>query len=126
MPALNAFRAFLRAKSLLFASFLVASCGIAFSQDSFMVGFLPTSNDGFQINRGDFNNDGIPDIVVGNNGISSGLTVYLGNGDGTFRPAVDSAPGVGTFDMTVGDFNGAGKLDVALAGYVNGTQGVFQ
>jgi FG-GAP-like repeat len=112
------------AKALVLSLFLIAFSGFVLSQNSFMVGFMPTSSDGFEINRGDFNNDGIPDIIVGNNG-GAALTVYLGKGDGTFKPAIDSGS-VGDFDMTVGDFNGDGKLDVAIAGYNSSTQGVIQ
>jgi hypothetical protein len=33
------------------------------------------------------------------------------------------APGIGTFDMAIGEFNGDGKLDVALADYNSATKG---
>ena len=62
---------------------------IAIAQDSFMIRFSPSGLDDEVINRGDFNNDGIPDIVTGNNaGFNSdayGLSVNLGRGDGTFQ-----------------------------------------
>jgi hypothetical protein len=109
---------------LFLAAFLIAS-SVAFGQNSFMLGF---SNSGFGadiVNRGDFNNDGIPDVITGNNG-DYGVSVNLGKGDGRFQAAKNSAPGVGTFDMTIGDFNGDGKLDVALVGYTNGTNGLLQ
>src|ERR1700730_1055184 len=45
--------------------------------------------------KGDFNGDGIPDIAVAGFGGSNGagfptnsIAVYLGNGDGTFKPPV--------------------------------------
>ncbi len=109
---------------LFLAAFLIAS-SVAFGQNSFMLGF---SNSGFGadiVNRGDFNNDGILDVVTGNNG-DYGVSVNLGKGDGRFQAAKNSAPRVGTFDMTIGDFNGDGKLDVALVGYTNGTNGLLQ
>jgi hypothetical protein len=56
---------------------------------------------------GDFNNDGIADIV-GNS--AGGIAVLLGNGDGTFQPAKTS-PGA-TGGIKVADFNGDGKLDL--------------
>lgn len=90
-----------------------------------MLGFSQSGFGADLVNRGDFNNDGIPDIVTGNNG-DYGVSVNLGKGDGRFQAAKNSAPGVGTFDMAIGDFNGDGKLDVALAGYVNGSEGVLQ
>jgi hypothetical protein len=117
---------FLHGTKTLIAFFLIALSGTVLAQDSFMVGFLPNSADGYQIHTGDFNNDGIPDIVVGNNSYSAGLTVYLGNGDGTFKPPLNSAPGTSTWDMAVGDFNGDGKLDVAIVGLTSDDQGVLQ
>ena len=62
---------------------------------------------------GDFNGDGIPDIVSAPFG---GIAVSLGNGDGTFAapliPNVDSADGINAFG--VGDFNGDGNTDLLV------------
>src|SRR5260370_21590854 len=73
----------LRAKIiLLLALSLVWSSSAVFAQDSVMIRFSPSGLDHDVINRGDFNNDGIPDIVpgnnAGNNGNSDGLSVYPG------------------------------------------------
>jgi hypothetical protein len=43
------------------------------------------------------------------------VSVLLGNGDGTFQPAVNYPVGSGARSVTVGDFNGDGKLDLAVA-----------
>ena len=62
---------------------------------------------------GDFNGDGIPDIVSAPHG---GIAISLGNGDGTFAapliPNVDSADGINAFG--VGDFNGDGITDLLV------------
>ena len=128
MHCLRSTLALVCSKSALLAAMLAAFTGMALSQDSFMMHYSPSELDGFQVSRGDFNNDGIPDIVVGNNSGTSGfgVSVLLGKGDGRFRNALNSAQGVGTFDMTVGDFNGDGKLDVAIAGYVSSQQNEIQ
>jgi len=68
---------------------------------------------------GDFNNDGKLDLVVTN---SVGVSVLLGNGDGTFQPQIVSSIGGFPWSVAVGDFNGDGKLDLAVQnvyGYVS-------
>ena len=46
-----------------------------------------------------------------------GVSVLLGNGDGTFQPAVQYAAGTGAGSIEAGDFNGDGHLDLAVADY---------
>ena len=66
------------------------------------------------ISVGDFNGDGKPDIVVTDLN-SQNVSVFLGNGDGTFRPPVISNTNLNVASVTVGDFNGDGKLDIAVS-----------
>jgi hypothetical protein len=56
----------------------------------------------------DFNGDGKPDIAIG---VSGGMSVLLGNGDGTFQAARNSALGLGGY-IAVADVNRDGKLDL--------------
>ena len=46
---------------------------------------------------------------------STGVSISLGNGDGTFQPPVNYTAGAGGYALTVGDFNLDGRLDVALS-----------
>src|ERR1700674_50234 len=66
---------------------------------------------GTNVYNSHFNGDGKLDIVTAN---SSAVVVFLGNGDGTFQPAMASAAN-GTIGIAVGDFNQDGKLDLAIA-----------
>jgi FG-GAP-like repeat len=65
---------------------------------------------------GDFNGDGKLDLAVANWGFAFGNTasILLGNGDGTFRPHVDYFTGNGPRTLAAGDFNGDGKVDLAV------------
>src|SRR5437667_67399 len=64
----------------------------------------------------DFNGDRKPDLVVSNVD-SSTVSVLLGNGDGTFLPALNFPAGPNPWYFAVGDFNLDGKLDLAVADY---------
>ena len=62
----------------------------------------------------DFNGDGILDLVFGSYP-GTGVTVLLGNGDGTFQNLGSYGVGDQPESIAVGDFNGDGKPDVAVA-----------
>jgi sugar lactone lactonase YvrE len=67
------------------------------------------------IATGDFNGDGIPDLVVSDYFSPSATTVLLGKGDGTFI-ATEATLSTDTFAQSAvtGDFNGDGKVDIAI------------
>ncbi len=63
---------------------------------------------------GDFNGDGILDLAVANFS-SAGVSVLLGNGDGTFQAPVYYGAGSFPGSVAVGDFNLDGRQDLAVA-----------
>ncbi|QMV42694.1 FG-GAP-like repeat-containing protein [Cohnella cholangitidis] len=68
----------------------------------------------FDAFNGDVNGDGKMDLIVADIGASQ-ITVLLGNGDGTFRPGLNTAVGSNPRDIAIGDFDGDGKVDLAVA-----------
>jgi hypothetical protein len=77
---------------------------------------------------GDVSGDGIPDLVVASECLSLGqfgactgdgvVSVLLGNGDGTFQPAVTYDVGAPvTYSVAIADLRGNGILDLAVADF---------
>src|SRR5690242_14727720 len=68
---------------------------------------------------GDWNGDGILDLAVAALGTAAAgpgsISVLIGNGDGTFRPAVEYPVGNAPRSLAVGDFNADGQPDLAVA-----------
>ena len=66
---------------------------------------------------GDFNGDGTLDLASTSSGANaSGVSILLGNGDGTFQAYLNYSSSLTFGQVITGDFNGDGKLDVAAAG----------
>jgi hypothetical protein len=71
-----------------------------------------------------FNGDHVLDLAVTGfrrAGDKSGVLILLGNGDGTFREGLRYGAGPGAGSIAVADFNGDGKIDLAVGDTNNTT-----
>jgi hypothetical protein len=75
---------------------------------------------------GDFNGDGNIDLAIVDSD-SNSLTVLLGDGAGNFAPAPYSplATGPTPFGVAIGDFNGDGRADFAIANFGGNTVSIL-
>ena len=115
--------------------FAAADGGAEFdaSQPGGLIVFLGNGNGTFQnaielpagvnpsaIAVGDLNGDGIPDMAISTGGTLAAtpsgyeLAVLIGNGDGTFKPAVFYPTDFGPAGLAIADMNGDGKPDIIL------------
>ena len=91
------------------------------AQVTYPTGPLPVA-----IVAGDFNGDGNLDLAVTNGNCTlpserqppqcspSTVSIFLGNGNGTFQPQVTYSVGTLPVGIVTSDFNGDGKLDLAV------------
>jgi hypothetical protein len=98
------------------------------------VSFAPAPNSPLMVRgpgvvAGDFNEDGKPDLIVST---VESFYVFLGNGDGTFTQTSASPISVPSppyadepSPYAVADFNGDGKLDLAVANITAGTVSIL-
>jgi FG-GAP-like repeat/FG-GAP repeat len=93
---------------------------VAFNQTEITLGTFV-----YAIVTADFNGDGKPDLAVsepcGNDpdcpNFNGSIVILLGNGDGTFTAAASPAVNQYPSALAVGDFNGDGNTDIAVANY---------
>src|SRR4028119_722624 len=90
---------------------------------------FPTGNGPISVSIGDFNGDGSPDVATAN-GISDTTSILLnttatGATTPTFAPKVDLNTGDAPNSVSIGDFNGDGKVDVATANYNSYTTSIL-
>lgn len=73
---------------------------------------FPTS-----LTTGDFNNDGKADLAIAfdiTSNSTGAVAILLGNGDGTFGSVHSVKTALSVETLVAGDFNGDGKLDIAI------------
>jgi hypothetical protein len=97
-------------QSLRVAPLTPAAAGLSLIVSCYNLVFLPEN---FVV--GDFNGNVIPGEATLD--LNTGILVWLGNGDGTFKGSILSpiTPSLFVAFVTVGDFNGDGKADLACS-----------
>jgi len=97
----------------------LSSSSVLFSTSTYSAGSVP-----WAVATGDFNRDGKLDLAVTNWGDNT-VSIFTGNGDGTFRALGTAATGQNPQGITAADFNGDGKLDLAVANKSSGTVSIL-
>ena len=99
---------------------LAANAAVAQSVSYATAATYYTQPDPISVAVGDFNNDGIPDLAIASQLINDpNVTVYLGNGNGTFAFSGYYTAGSLAESVAVGDFNPNGDLDLAVPNSAN-------
>jgi FG-GAP-like repeat len=78
-----------------------------------------------QVVAADFNRDGLLDLAIAEGccGVSGGVTILLGNGNGTFRQGTNiSVIGDNAVNIAMADYNGDHLPDLAISSYLGHTE----
>ncbi|MEG4178186.1 FG-GAP-like repeat-containing protein, partial [Microcoleus sp. S13_C3] len=90
---------------------------------------FPTGNRPYSVSIGDFNGDGKPDLAVANyNDFTASIllnTTPTNATAPTFAPKVDFPTGNRPISVSIGDFNGDGKPDLAVANFNSNTASIL-
>jgi hypothetical protein len=95
---------------------LVVAVGLTVLQDVAFAAaeVFPVGSGEHAMATGDFNGDGLPDLVVTNRDVGT-VSVLLRTAAGSFQPKQDFGVSVDPSAVVVGDFNGDSRLDLAVA-----------
>lgn len=78
---------------------------------------------------GDFDNDNDPDIAVSNAGVPfsnpGGVSILLGNGNGTFQPPMNFPTADAPVNSAVGNFNQDNNADLAVVNFRSNTVSIM-
>ena len=85
---------------------------------------LPANAGAWDVGVADLNGDGNLDIVSSNNN-ESYLSIYLGNGDGTFQQPTRASCAFAPENIVILDFDGDGIPDIAFMSFGEGDAGVL-
>ncbi len=99
-----------------------ATATVTISPITFASQNYPAGNTPDAVAVADFNGDGKLDIAVADYGNPSagdngGVSILLGNGDGTFQAAMLISAGKNPISIAVGDFNNDGRKDLLVADF---------
>ncbi|MEG4229355.1 FG-GAP-like repeat-containing protein, partial [Microcoleus sp. N9_B2] len=90
---------------------------------------FPTGSDPFSVSIGDINGDNLPDLAVANfNSNTASIllnTTATGAATPTFAPQVPFPTGNQPVSVSIGDFNGDGKPDLALGNFISNNASIL-
>ena len=84
------------------------------TSDNFPISTLSTGVAPAFVTAASLRNNSVQDLIVANHSDNT-ISVFLGNGDGTFASPVTYPTGTGPESIATGDFNNDGNVDLAVA-----------
>jgi hypothetical protein len=104
--------------------------GASVAAERYVFGRMDLATDDFPdaVAIGAFQKGGPQSLAVvtpGSNPSADTVSILLANPDGTFQAQTDYAVGVGADAIAVGDFNGDGNLDLAIASYYSASVSIL-